>query len=111
MHSTPKPKSVHSNFEEIQNILMCAKWLVHQFENMNMQSVANIFQQALNEAEIWVETMAQNGRIEYEHIEQVKEQEAKAIHNILVKYASIEDKDIRDGILNEMLRMTKESYN
>ncbi len=111
MQTVKKPEPNHADVEEVRNTLVCAKWLVHQFENMNMHSVASLFQQALSDAEIWIENMTDQDGLEHKFVEEVKEQEAKAIHNILVKYASIDDKDIREGILSEMLRITKQSYN
>ncbi len=111
MQSAKTDKTQQLDYEELQNTLLCAHWLVHQFENLELQSIANLFQQALNDTESWLETMSNTGIIDYQCLETVKEREAKAIHNILIKYASIENKEIREGILGEMLRITKQSYN
>ena len=110
-----KPKFQHKLYsydsEELENTMLCARWLVHQFENLQFESIARLFQRAIDDAEAWIETMVQSGALPVDCLEPIKAEEAKAIHNILVKYASIDDAQMRQDILNEMLRITKQSHN
>lgn len=92
---------------QIENVMLCARWLVHQFENINCGSVARLFQKAIDDAEAWVQTKILNGEISEQYGEPIKSREAKIIHNILIKYASIEDPEMRDAILGEMIGATK----
>ncbi len=111
MTATIQKKSFNSDIEELENTMLCARWLVHQFEDLHFESIARLFQRAIDDAEAWIETMVRNGEMPEKATEPIKAEEAKAIHNILIKYASIDDAGIRQDILREMQRMTKKSYN
>lgn len=99
------------DYEELENTLLCARWIVHQFENLKFESIARLFQRAIDDAEAWIGTMVQNGELPENCIESIKAEEAKIIHNILIKYASIDNSQLRKEILDEMLRITKHSHN
>ncbi|NCC21907.1 MAG: hypothetical protein EOM26_05515 [Alphaproteobacteria bacterium] len=102
-------KEMHA--EELENIMLCARWLVHQFENINCHSLAVIFQKAINDAEAWIQTMVRHGTIPPEFSEPIKAREAELIHGILVKYASIDDPEMRREALDKMLEATRRKIN
>lgn len=98
-------------FEQIENTLLCAKWLVKQFEDLKLITVARLFQNAIDDSEAWIHTMISQEKWSKQHADKIREQEAKSIHNILIKYASINDVQIREELLNEMLRITNKKQN
>lgn len=98
MHKTKNHRA-----EELSQTINCARWLVKQFEELDCTSIAKIFQRAVDDADAWIQTMAVGGRLPKEIAEPIRAREASLIHNMLVKYASIDDPLARKDILNEML--------
>lgn len=92
--------------QEIENVLLCAHWLVRQFEEIRCQELAALFSRAVEDAEAWVHSMVITGRLADDAEAPIEEREAKSIHRILVKYASISDEGARENILQEMIRLT-----
>lgn len=97
--------------EELENTMLCARWLVHQFEELHCESIAKIFQKAVNDADSWIQTMVVQGNLPEEYAEPIKAKEAALIHNLLIKYASIDDPDLRKNVLDKMITFTNKNYN
>jgi len=100
----------HSQAEELENTMLCARWLVGQFESLDQESIARIFQKAVEDAEAWIHTMVARGQLPREYGEPIKAREAAAIHNILIRYASIDDPDVRKNILAKMIASTNKGH-
>lgn len=98
------------DLKELENIMLCAKWLIVQFENLDLLGLARLFQNAVSDAEAWIENMIYKEEFSSDFLDPVKDQESKAIYNILVKYASIGDPEIRKRILSEMSNATEKKY-
>jgi hypothetical protein len=81
----------------------CARWIVQEFETLQCASIARIFQRAVDDADSWIQTMALRGKLPRESEEPIRAKEAAVIHNILIRYASIEDPVIRRDVLGKMM--------
>ena len=95
--------------EELENTMLCARWLVLQFEDLHCGSIAKIFQRAVNDADAWIQTMVIQGKLPEEYAEPIKAKEAALIHNLLIKYASIDDPDLRKSVLDKMMSSTNKN--
>jgi hypothetical protein len=87
----------------------CARWLVREFETLDCASIARIFQRAVDDADSWIQTMALRGKLPSESEAPIRAKEAEVIHNILIKYASIDDPGMRRDILGKMMSSLEES--
>lgn len=97
------------DIQELDNLILCAKWLVVQFENINCKSLAAIFQKSINDSEAWIENMVEQSLLPQKNLELIKLGEAESIRKILIKYASINDPDIRKDILDRMVSIANGS--
>src|SRR5688572_26978636 len=93
------------------NTMGCARWIVGQFEELGCDSIARVFQRAVDDADAWIQTKALNGHLPKEAAEPIKSKEAIMIHNLLIKYASISDPERRKQILDDMLESVHEEAN
>ena len=93
--------------KEFEQLLLCAHWIVGQFEDMHLYSIAKIFQLAVEDAESWVHTMAANDGLMQEYDDVIKLTEAQAIRGLLVKYANIQDPEKRKEVLEKMNSVTQ----
>jgi|GEM_PF-5752637 len=94
--------------DELDKTMLCARWLVHQFEAIECESIAKIFQKAVNDADAWIHNMVIKGDLPKECFEPIKAEEISLLHNILVRYASINNPDLRREILDQMMENTEE---
>ena len=95
--------------EELHNILTCIRWLIQQLEEMQYDSIAVVFQKAVDDAEGWIHTMSENGLSLTERNEKLFLSEALMIRKLLVRYSSIQDPETRKSILEDMAQLTKEA--
>lgn len=101
-------KANNTRAESLINTMSCARWLVGQFEELGCDSIARVFQKAVDDADAWIQTKAVNGQLPKEAAEPIKSKEVLLIHNMLVKYASIPDPKQREQILDDMLQTVSE---
>ena len=95
--------------EELHNILTCIRWLIQQLEEMHYESIAVVFQKAVEDTESWIHTMLESGLTLTEKNEKLFLNEALIIRKLLVRYSSIQDPEIRKSILENMARLTQKS--
>lgn len=91
-----------NKLDELDKTMLCAKWIVTQFEKNGYSSISRIFQIAVNDAEAWIHAMVTEGKISKDSFEPIKAEEVKLLHNILVRYASISNPDHRNKVLESM---------
>jgi len=103
MQNNTNHKKVVILSEELENTMACARWLVREFEQLNCQSLANLFQNSVEDAEVWISHMGNSDHVKYKYESKIKEKEAQAIHRMLIKYAGINDANIRKKIIKEMM--------
>lgn len=96
-------KAKDQRAEGLVNTMSCARWLVQQFEVLDCASIARIFQKAVDDADSWIQTMAMGGALPKESADPIRAREAELIHNMLVKYASINDPSTRNALLSNMI--------
>ena len=96
----------NDQIEALENTMNCARWLVHEFENINCDGIAIIFDRAVSDAETWVQTMVENGALPEGCSNSIQAHEVAEIHSILVRYASIDDPNVRKKILERMSSST-----
>lgn len=87
---------------ELENLMLCARWLVLQMEELSCFSLANIFQKALDDSEAWIKNMICDDSLVAEANIRPFSTEAEIIRKLLVKYAGIKDQNTRDSILRRM---------
>lgn len=92
--------------EALENTMNCARWLVREFENINCDGIAVIFDRAISDAETWVQTMVEKRALPEGCSDSIRAHEAAEIHNILIRYASIDNPDIRKKVLERMSSST-----
>ncbi len=97
--------------DALTKTMNCARWIVQEFEALQCASIARIFQRAVDDADSWIQTMALRGRLPRESEEPIRAKEAAVIHNILIRYASIEDPVVRKDILGKMMASIDETRN
>lgn len=102
-------KAKEQRADGLNKAMNCARWLVREFESLQCDSIARIFQRAVDDADSWIQTMALRGKLPNECEEPIRAKEAAVIHNILVKYASIGDPTMRQDILGRMMSSLEES--
>lgn len=95
----------------LNKTMSCARWIVREFEELQCDSIARIFQRAVDDADSWIQTMALRGRLPDACEEPIRAKEAAVIHNILIKYASIDDPIMRQDILGKMMASIEEKSN
>jgi hypothetical protein len=93
----------------LQKTMNCARWIVQEFQSLHCAGIARIFQRAVDDADSWIQTMAVRGQLPSESSEPIKAKEAAVIHNILIKYASIDDPAMRKIILGKMMATIEEN--
>ncbi|MCB9990721.1 MAG: hypothetical protein H6867_05005 [Rhodospirillales bacterium] len=98
--------------ESLDHILLCAKWIVGQFESIHCQSIANIFQKAIDDANAWIHNMVANENLPDQCEKSIHQREAEMIHSILVRYASIGNPEIKQNFLKKMaLAIEEQDHN
>lgn len=95
-----------AELESLDNTMLCAKWIISQFQAIHCDSIARIFQKALDDAYSWIQTMAANDDLPHKCADPIHLNEAQIIHNILVRYASINNPEVRKTILSKMMSFT-----
>lgn len=87
--------------QDLNNIFLCAEWLVGQLRIIDQELVARIFQKAIDDAYSWIRS---EGEVDLSILGRdfIKEQEVEAIHRILRRYAAIDNSRIRGLMLGEM---------
>ncbi len=94
-------------YSDLENTLVCASWLVEEFEKMGLHSIAKIFQGALDDSIAWLNTMPRQNSQAQKYRATAKIREAQVIRDILVKYATIQDPIKRKKVLEKMKLSTK----
>lgn len=95
----------------LNKTMNCARWIVREFEALQCSSIARIFQRAVDDADSWIQTMAMRGRLPKEADEPIRAKEAAVIHNLLIKYASIDDPAMRKDVLSKMMATIDDKSN
>ena len=88
--------------EDLQNTLLCAHWLIGQFDTMGMKSVANIFQRALDDTMSWIGNMSTPSGSLAPYQGDIEIREVKILRSFLIKYASIHNPEERKKALEKM---------
>jgi len=96
------PISKKIKADDLENTIICAHWLIEEFEKINLHSVAQIFQRALDDTLSWLNTMSPQDGYFQKYSEDVKTREAQLIRDILIKYASIQNPHKRKKALQKM---------
>ncbi len=92
---------------DLENTLVCAHWLIEEFEKMGLLSIAKIFQGALDDSIAWLNTMPPQNNQAKKYRATAKIREAQVIRDILVKYATIQDPIKRKKVLDKMKLSTR----
>lgn len=103
-----KKKIVYSGLskEDIENlgrIVLCAEWVVGQFEAANCQSIANIFREAIDDANAWIHNMVSHEDLSESYSKTMRQREVEILHSILVRYASINNSEVKEKALERMI--------
>lgn len=83
----------------LDGVIVCAKWLVSELERLGCQSLANIFDKAVEDAESWIENMGEQQDVS-DCKEAIEAREAYQILTLLKKYAAIQDPEKRQALLD-----------
>lgn len=95
------------DFQEVEKVMVCAKWIIYQFEELSCLTLARVFQKAFDDAEAWIENIPQSKDHQGASEPRPFLLDAEVIRKLLIRYASIRDINTRHDILKGMEEITK----